>query len=79
MALVVGCGPLHSMFGHGHGGRDRDGDGVADDVDKCPGEPEDYDGFQDDDGCPDPDNDRDGVLDKDDQCPNFPGRPPNGC
>jgi len=31
--------------------------------DLCPGEPEDMDGFQDDDGCPDPDNDGDGVLD----------------
>ncbi|HEY2370375.1 MAG TPA: hypothetical protein VGH87_28460, partial [Polyangiaceae bacterium] len=35
---------------------DRDGDGVVDDLDKCPDEPEDHDGFQDDDGCPDPDN-----------------------
>jgi len=30
------------------------------------------DGFQDADGCPDPDNDADGILDKDDQCPNEP-------
>ena len=35
----------------------------------CPGEHEDVDGFEDDDGCPDPDNDRDGVLDVNDQCP----------
>ena len=40
------------------------------DVDKCPDEEEDYDGFQDDDGCPDPDNDEDGILDIDDKCPN---------
>jgi outer membrane protein OmpA-like peptidoglycan-associated protein len=48
---------------------DADGDKIADEVDKCPNEPEDYDGFEDDDGCPDPDNDGDGVLDADDQCP----------
>ena len=33
---------------------DRDGDGIPDDVDKCPDDPEDMDGFQDADGCPDP-------------------------
>jgi OOP family OmpA-OmpF porin len=52
---------------------DRDGDGYKDDVDKCPDQPEDFDGFQDEDGCPDPDNDNDGVLDVDDRCPNVPG------
>ena len=49
--------------------KDRDGDGINDDVDKCPTEPEDKDGFQDDDGCPDPDNDADGVPDATDKCP----------
>ncbi|HEX4448931.1 MAG TPA: OmpA family protein, partial [Polyangiaceae bacterium] len=29
---------------------DRDGDGIKDDVDKCPDDPEDFDGFQDADG-----------------------------
>lgn len=48
---------------------DRDGDGVYDNVDKCPDDPEDKDGFEDADGCPDPDNDKDGLLDKDDKCP----------
>jgi OmpA-OmpF porin, OOP family len=51
---------------------DRDGDGIKDDVDKCPDDPEDYDGFQDADGCPDPDNDNDGIPDVDDRCPNVP-------
>jgi len=51
---------------------DTDGDGCYDDVDKCPKEPEDKDGFQDEDCCPDPDNDQDGILDKDDSCPNVP-------
>ncbi len=51
---------------------DRDEDGYPDDVDKCPDEPEDFDGFQDEDGCPDPDNDQDGIPDKFDKCPNEP-------
>ncbi len=53
-------------------GSDMDGDSLVNDVDQCPDEPEDRDGFQDDDGCPDPDNDRDGVLDRVDVCPNEP-------
>ncbi|HEX4404177.1 MAG TPA: OmpA family protein [Polyangia bacterium] len=48
---------------------DVDHDGVPDDVDKCPIEPEDRDGFQDEDGCPDPDNDNDGIPDAKDRCP----------
>ncbi len=36
----------------------------------CTQGPEDYDGFDDADGCADPDNDRDGVLDERDACPN---------
>ena len=51
---------------------DRDGDGLKDDVDKCPSDPEDFDDFEDEDGCPDPDNDRDLILDEDDRCPNIP-------
>jgi outer membrane protein OmpA-like peptidoglycan-associated protein len=50
--------------------RDTDGDGIADPDDRCPTEPEDKDGFEDADGCPDPDNDKDGILDKNDKCPN---------
>jgi OOP family OmpA-OmpF porin len=51
---------------------DRDGDGIPDNLDKCPDEPEDFDNFQDEDGCPDPDNDGDGVLDANDKCPTEP-------
>ncbi len=51
---------------------DRDGDGILDNTDKCPDEPEDTDGFEDHDGCPDRDNDADGVLDINDLCPNDP-------
>src|SRR5207248_8862565 len=50
----------------------NDGDGIPDAADKCPNEPEDKDGFQDEDGCPDPDNDQDGVPDAQDKCPNQP-------
>ena len=52
---------------------DTDHDGILDDIDRCPLQPEDYDGFQDEDGCPDPDNDQDGVPDVTDACPNMPG------
>ncbi|HYL41426.1 MAG TPA: OmpA family protein, partial [Candidatus Binatus sp.] len=51
---------------------DRDGDGYKDDVDGCPDDPEDFDDFEDADGCPDPDNDKDGIPDKNDLCPNDP-------
>ncbi|HMJ16705.1 MAG TPA: OmpA family protein [Polyangiaceae bacterium] len=51
---------------------DRDGDGIKDDQDRCPDDPEDFDGFEDQDGCPEPDNDKDGILDVDDRCPNVP-------
>ncbi|MBK9262492.1 MAG: OmpA family protein [Polyangiaceae bacterium] len=66
---------------------DRDGDGIYDDVDVCPDEPEDKDGDEDADGCPeqDPvdepvkvrtgDSDGDGILDVEDQCPNKPEDP----
>ena len=42
---------------------DRDGDGYDDEVDKCADSPEDFDSFEDDNGCPDDDNDGDKVLD----------------
>lgn len=48
--------------------KDADKDGVADEDDGCPAEPEDQDGAQDEDGCPDPDDDRDGIPDVDDLC-----------
>ncbi len=49
--------------------KDQDYDGILDKVDECPLDPEDWDGFEDIEGCPDYDNDRDGVLDEDDDCP----------
>ncbi len=48
---------------------DRDRDGICDDDDECPSEPEDYDGFEDGDGCPDDqDTDGDGIVDSADHC-----------
>ncbi len=48
---------------------DKDGDGIPDTVDKCPNDPENYNGFEDEDGCPDdPDTDGDGIPDSKDQC-----------
>ena len=43
--------------------RDTDGDGLRDGEDSCVEIPEDKDGFQSEDGCPDPDNDGDAVPD----------------
>jgi len=50
--------------------RDSDGDGIENSRDKCPLVPEDKDGFQDEDGCPDDDNDGDRRPDAVDKCPN---------
>jgi outer membrane protein OmpA-like peptidoglycan-associated protein len=52
--------------------RDSDGDGIIDRLDECPELPEDYDSYQDKDGCPDLDNDRDGIPDTEDQCMHDP-------
>ena len=52
---------------------DRDGDGITDDVDRCPDDPEDRDGHADEDGCPEQeDTDGDGLQDVDDSCPIEP-------
>jgi OmpA-OmpF porin, OOP family len=48
---------------------DRDGDGIIDEVDKCP----DVKGFAKYQGCPIPDTDKDGINDEDDKCPTVPG------
>ncbi len=65
---------------------DPDGDGLERGADACPGEPEDHDGFEDGDGCPEPgpesipavlpaDTDGDGLPDSEDQCPTEPEDP----
>jgi outer membrane protein OmpA-like peptidoglycan-associated protein len=52
--------------------RDTDGDGIMDRDDADPLHAEDFDGFQDKDGAPDPDNDGDGVPDISDGAINDP-------
>ena len=63
---------------------DADEDGISDSLDACPENPEDFDKFEDQDGCPEPDNDNDTIFDADDNCPleaedldNFEDQ--NGC
>lgn len=53
---------------------DRDGDGIHDGVDQCPDAPEDKDGVEDEDGCPEnEDRDGDSLIDPEDACPDDPG------
>jgi outer membrane protein OmpA-like peptidoglycan-associated protein len=66
-SLVEGFLGLTVFLGTG----DRDRDGLADRIDACPHDAEDYDGFEDADGCPDEDNDQDGVPDARDACPDV--------
>jgi outer membrane protein OmpA-like peptidoglycan-associated protein len=68
LSLEVG-GPVREQPGLAS---DRDGDGVPDREDRCPDVPEDRDGYEDQDGCPELDNDQDGIGDDIDQCPNQP-------
>ncbi len=51
---------------------DADEDGLTDRVDLCPSRPEDPDGFEDADGCPDLDDDGDGIFDTVDACKDAP-------
>jgi OmpA-OmpF porin, OOP family len=48
---------------------DTDGDGITDDVDKCPT----VKGIAKYEGCPIPDTDKDGINDEEDKCPTVPG------
>jgi OOP family OmpA-OmpF porin len=73
-----------ASFGWAPRPHDSDDDGVPDDVDECPDLPEDRDGIQDQDGCPEDDADGDGILDAADRCPLVKGVPSadpktNGC
>ncbi len=70
--IIAGLRYRHHSEPH-EGFGDSDGDGVLDKDDKCPNEAEDIDGFEDQDGCPDPDNDHDGIPDEDDECPELAG------
>jgi hypothetical protein len=86
LVVLVGCGaapptaPANRAEHVAAPVRDSDNDGIPDDRDRCPNDPEDYDTFADDDGCPDLDNDGDGVPDAIDDCPYDPGPVANrGC
>jgi outer membrane protein OmpA-like peptidoglycan-associated protein len=50
--------------------KDTDRDGIIDKKDVDPLHPEDFDGFEDEDGAPDYDNDGDGIPDEKDKAPN---------
>ena len=83
VALLVGGGPGLTAGVSAPEGRvfvgvsvtpsgDPDGDGITGKKDECPKVAEDFDGFEDADGCPDLDNDGDGIADADDRCPDQP-------
>jgi outer membrane protein OmpA-like peptidoglycan-associated protein len=77
--VIAGLRYAHRVPGSDRFG-DSDHDGIINGKDRCPDEAEDYDGFEDDDGCPEADNDHDGVLDDDDECPDQAGpRNNDGC
>ncbi len=65
--LSFDAGLNFSLWGEG---ADKDKDGIPNKKDACPEVPEDKDGFEDIDGCPDLDNDKDGIEDIKDKCPN---------
>jgi outer membrane protein OmpA-like peptidoglycan-associated protein len=64
---VVGRATLAYYFDYF---KDTDKDGFEDKKDADPMRPEDFDGFEDEDGAPDYDNDGDGIPDEKDQAPN---------
>jgi outer membrane protein OmpA-like peptidoglycan-associated protein len=65
------CAPRAVVVATGPG--DRDGDGILDPDDRCPDQPENFNGVEDTDGCPeDPDSDGDGLADSRDLCPLDP-------
>ncbi len=69
---AVGSPPLRALLGVAYEPRpavDSDEDTILDDDDACAFEPEDMDGHEDSDGCPDLDNDGDGITDDVDACP----------
>ncbi len=59
---------------------DTDHDGIPDDIDACPTEPEDHLGNDPTDGCPMPaDRDGDGIPDQYDKCPDVYAQTADGC
>jgi OOP family OmpA-OmpF porin len=68
---AIGLPVVRAFAGVGYAPRvrDSDADGLVDERDGCAERPEDRDGFEDGDGCPEIDNDGDGIVDTDDRCP----------
>jgi OOP family OmpA-OmpF porin len=58
---------------------DRDRDGILNADDQCADVPENINGYQDTDGCPEQDRDGDGFWDDQDSCPDDAGVDPDGC
>lgn len=65
---VTGRATMSFYFGYF---KDTDKDGIEDKKDADPLRPEDFDGFQDEDGAPDDDNDNDSIPDLKDKAPNI--------
>ncbi len=66
--ILQGIAGVNYFFGN----PDKDGDGIPNDRDADPENPEDFDGYRDADGAPDVDNDNDGILDAQDGAPDDP-------
>lgn len=80
VVMLVACGGAQGgVHTTAAASDDTDGDGLANGDDRCAEAAEDRDGFDDDDGCPEPDNDGDGISDAADRCPGQPGLAPHGC
>ncbi len=71
---VAACTPVKTAPTPPPAPRDTDRDGIVDAQDACPDRPEDFDGIEDDDGCPEASRDRDGdgIMDELDRCPDLP-------
>jgi len=67
VGVPVARGIVGVMYAHEIG--DKDGDGIDDRKDQCSTVKEDFDQFEDDDGCPEDDNDGDKIPDDKDKCP----------
>lgn len=75
-ASVVARGPSAKSAATAASGaakkEDADGDGILDDSDQCPDEPEEVNGIEDEDGCGHEDPDGDGIFAALDLCPDEP-------
>ena len=69
LGIIIGVAAVITLVTVGNGTTTQVTDQIVDRHDRCPELAEDIDGFEDEDGCPDPDNDGDGVPDLQDDCP----------